>query len=109
MIAPFFVTNTTSSECYKCTLHKRKVGRSWLIEAKAQQLPGWALFEDDHPNGDTLRPAVVRRIVLEKRDDREGPDPGWADLCRVLFRETLMEEGAYFVDGPTGAVEGVDT
>ena len=107
MVAPH-PFNSTFVECYYCTLTTRTVGRTWILEAAAQQIPCAVFLAGSPPNGDAVAPLLVRNIILEKRDDRAGPDPGWGDLRRVILRETEGWESAYFVDGRTGAVEGLD-
>lgn len=95
-------------DCYSCCLTTRKSGRTWVLEASVQELPCWVLFKRTPTDADVLEGPLVRTMMLAARDDHLGPEPGWADLKKVLLRETQSKEGAYYVDSLTGAVEGLD-
>lgn len=80
----------------------------WVVPSTGGACSGERLSEER--DAMWLAGPVVRRMVLEKREGVWwcGPDPGWGDLKRVFVRETQLREGAYFVDGRTGDVEGLD-
>lgn len=101
-------SNPALSEAFECTLVTQKIGRTWLLKVTAVKVPCWVYMAGSALESDVIWPMEESRIMLEKRDDREGPDPGWGDLRQVLYGETIWREGAYFVDSVTGAVEGID-